>query len=391
MILKKKTKVIKPLPFPVYAWTLGILTFLGIADALYLMIAHYRVYTDIGYESFCALSKALNCDTVAQSPYSVFMGAPIAFWGLIGYIGYGLMLLLASQTKAAQKRILAFLMLIGGAFSAVSIFLAYISAHYIHSYCIMCILSYAVNLMLLYFSWIFRRRFDQASIFKGLTSDFSFLISNYKTIALFGIPFILLTAASDIFYPPYWHLQAPAISEDLRTGITNDGNPWIGAENPEITITEFSDYLCFQCKKMHFMLRKLVKQNPDRIRLVIRQFPMDNLVNPIVKEPFHVGSAKLARIAIYASMHDKFWEMNDLLFSESGKRSTTTIAMLAARTGLDANQMAVGIFSPKVSQQLQSDIFKGLKLKLAGTPGFLINNSIYLGQIPANILKPYIK
>ncbi|MBU4035957.1 MAG: hypothetical protein KKA35_05965, partial [Proteobacteria bacterium] len=43
------------------------------------------MYTDIGYESFCAISKAINCDTVSQSPYSVFLGVPLAIWGVAGY------------------------------------------------------------------------------------------------------------------------------------------------------------------------------------------------------------------------------------------------------------------------------------------------------------------
>lgn len=390
MIWKRKKEII-PLPFPVYAATLAALTFLGVLNALYLVVSHYRVYTDIGYESFCALSKAINCDTVAESPYSIFMGAPVAFWGLLGYIGFGLIWALAWRKESAQKRFLALLVLIGWIFCIISIFLAYISAHFIHSYCIMCILSYAINFALLFFAWLTRRRFNRDSWPAGLMKDISFLMSNYKTAALWGLPFLLLTVAAVINYPPYWHLAAPVISRELKTGVTEDGHPWIGGENPEITIIEFSDYLCFQCKKMHFILRKLISQNPKRIRLVIRHFPMDNSANPIVQEPFHIGAAKLARIAIYAEEHGKFWEMNDLLFSEAGAQGILALTEIAARTGLDANQMASGIFSPVVSKQLRSDIISGLQLKLTGTPGFLINGSIYEGQIPAQILEQITK
>nr|CBX30216.1 hypothetical protein N47_D30250 [uncultured Desulfobacterium sp.] len=75
----------KPFPFPIYFGTIAFLLFAGLADSIYLSVHHYLVYTDIGYESFCAISKAINCDTVSQSPYSIFLGVPVAIWGVAGY------------------------------------------------------------------------------------------------------------------------------------------------------------------------------------------------------------------------------------------------------------------------------------------------------------------
>jgi uncharacterized membrane protein len=65
-------KNIKPLPFPVYIWTVATIALAGLVDAVYLAISHYRVYVDMGYKSFCAVSKAINCDTVSQAliPFS---------------------------------------------------------------------------------------------------------------------------------------------------------------------------------------------------------------------------------------------------------------------------------------------------------------------------------
>ena len=95
---------------------------------------------------------------------------------------------------------------------------------------------------------------------------------------------------------------------------SEDGHPWIGAENPILTISEFSDYMCFQCKKMHFILRQLVQSYPDRIRMIHRHFPMDHAYNPLVKDPFHSGSGQMALIALYAQTKGQFWKVNDYLF-----------------------------------------------------------------------------
>ena len=154
----RKTEAINTLPFPVYLWTIILLAVLGLADSIYLSISHYRVYTDISYSSFCAISKAINCDTVSQSSYSIFLGVPVPIWGTIGYTFFLLFLPVAASQAADKKRIWPLLLLVSLAFSIYSIILASISTFYIHSYCIMCIVSFGINFLLLYYVWIIRKR-----------------------------------------------------------------------------------------------------------------------------------------------------------------------------------------------------------------------------------------
>ena len=84
-ITKTKSKGIKPLPFGVYLWTVILITMIGLTYSIYLSVSHYRVYTDIGYKSFCAISRAINCDTISQSFYSIFFkpsGTGLGRYGL---------------------------------------------------------------------------------------------------------------------------------------------------------------------------------------------------------------------------------------------------------------------------------------------------------------------
>jgi uncharacterized membrane protein len=99
----KKAKQTNPFPFPAYFGTVVILAFGGLSASIYLSINHYRNYTDIGYKSFCAISRAINCDTVSQSTYSIFLGVPVAVWGVIGHIFFLLFLPFASGKMAKKK------------------------------------------------------------------------------------------------------------------------------------------------------------------------------------------------------------------------------------------------------------------------------------------------
>ena len=189
----EKKKTIQPLAYGVYYWTVVLMTVAGLMDSIYLAISHYRIYTDYGYESFCAISRAINCDTVSQSPYAIFIGLPVPVWGVLGYVFILFLLIPAGMKSAHRKRIWALMVAVSLFYSAYSVFLAVISNFYIHSYCIMCILNYGTNFMLLYYSWLIRRRFDPDPYLVSLREDFVFLRQNRRLTASMLAPFAVGT------------------------------------------------------------------------------------------------------------------------------------------------------------------------------------------------------
>jgi uncharacterized membrane protein/protein-disulfide isomerase len=383
----EKDKSIKPLPFAVYYYTVVLFALGGLLVSLYLSYSHYRVYTDIGYKSFCAISKAINCDTVSQSTYAIFLGLPVAVWGIVGYIFLLLLLLIANNKDAGKKRVWTLVFLIAAAFTLYSIILAVISTFYIHSYCIMCLVLYAVNLLLMFYTHMIRSRFKSGGLIDGFTKDIQFLKTKRSAIIGMLAPFFAGIILLLIYYPTYWQFASPVLLSNIDSGTTKDGHPWIGAENPKLIITEYTDYKCFQCKKMHFFLRQLIAKHPDKIRLVHRHFPMDHSVNPIVKEPFHIGSGKMALLAIQAAAQNKFWQMNDLLFEMAREGDVLDVRELANRLGMDPKTLARSVNNPAAQRLLQHDILSALKLQISGTPAYVINENVYLAQIPPEVIR----
>ena len=382
---------IKPLPFPVYFLTVCGLVLLGFFDSLYLQISHYRVYTDIGYSSFCAITKAINCDTVSQSPYSILGSIPVPLWGVFGYALLLILMTMAADKQAEHKRIWATLFFLSLLYSVISLVLAYLSTFHIRSYCILCVATYAINLLILYFSWLIRRRFDATPLLSGLAKDLSFLLQFRKKIVLRLTPLLAIWIVSIAFLPPYWKINPPPFSENFPHGLTEQGFPWIGAENPKLVISEFSDYQCFQCKKMHFHLRGLVANHPDSLRLVHRHFPMDDKFNPLLKQPFHTGSGSMALIAIHAASLGKFWQTNDLLFEIAGQKRPFNTTEIAEKIGIAVADLSSAMMIPANQLKLRRDIITGLKLGITGTPSFTIDSRVYLGQLPLDIIKKAIE
>ncbi len=381
----------KSLPYKYYYYPVVLFVLIGLADTTYLAVAHYRNYTDITYSSFCALSKAINCDTVSQSPWSIMFGLPVAFWGIFGYLLYGVLLIAVRTHTPERIPLWNLLFILGFLFSVAAVYFGYISASKIHSYCILCILSYAISFLLLLYPWIIKRRFDTISPLSGTTKALQFAVKN-TAIKTAGLSLIAFLIGLKIFIPDYWTYTFPAPSSIIHTGLTEDWHPWIGAENPLVTIEEYSDYQCFQCKKMHFLLRQLIAEHPDEIRLIHRQFPMDHTVNEIiVPTPFHVGSGKMAFLAIYAASQDKFWQMNDALFELGQSKKPFNTKTLAEQTGLSAGALTWAIRAPNIHLFLRNEILEGMKLGIIGTPSFVIDGTVYAGSIPVEILKNIIK
>jgi uncharacterized membrane protein/protein-disulfide isomerase len=382
-----KHKKIVPLPFKYYFWPVVALALAGLSDSLYLSISHYRNYMDIGYSSFCAISQSINCDTVSQSPYSILFGMPVPVWGVLGYGTVLFLLYLAWQNRNRQMPLWSIIFLTVLSFSVYSVVLAAISVFFIRSYCIMCIVSYAINLLLLFYIWIIRNRFNAHALRTGLIRDIQWIRKSRP--ARWCASFIVVIATTGmILFPAYWRYPSEMPVANLSTGITADGHPWIGALQPELEIIEFTDYLCFQCRKMHYYLRNLVARYPDRIRLVHRHFPMDNEVNPIVKEPFHVGSGRMSIIALYAAETGKFWQMNDALFAAGAVEDDIDLEALAEKTGTDLSSLRQSMTKrTDLHMALAKDIWSGIKLEISGTPAYVIDGDVYLAEIPSEILR----
>lgn len=382
-----KADKVKPLPFPIYFWAVLVTAAAGLVDSIYLSFSHYRVHTDVLYTSFCAVSRSINCDTVSQSPYSIFLGVPVPIWGVLGYLFVLLLLTFAGKKEADHRRIWPLLILAALSFCIYSAILAYISKYYIRAYCIMCIVSYGINFLLLYLAWIVRRRFPEKGFFKGLKKDFQFLWGFRKKAAGMFSPLLVLIVCLFLFLPDYWSFELPAVSADTATGITEDGSAWIGAEEPELVITEYSDYMCFQCKKKHAYLRQIVAENPDKLRLVHKSFPMDYGFNPLVAAPYHEGSAKLAMAAAYALYEDRFWEMNDRLYDIPRGVKKLDVKRLAEETGVNFKRLVLSPHIKKLRYKVKRDITEGLKLGITGTPAYVINGKLYQGRIPVQVIQ----
>jgi len=336
------------------------------------------------------MSERVNCETVAASDYAVFAGLPVAVWGVLAYFAMGLL-----SAVGLARRLPSPVWPFGALWwlSAISfvygIGLFFLSHFVIESVCLVCAGSYAVNVGLLVVAWIELKRIGIAP-WRALVED----LRTARARPALPVSLAVLLAAAvlvlELAVPTYWHLETTRGPAGLPVGLTEDGHPWIGAQKPKLTVVEFSDYQCHHCQRGHVELRELVSENPETLRLVHRHYPLDNACNDLLKRPFHEHACRYAVLAECAGEQGRFWEANDFLFAKGRRKEPVTAPELAAAIELDAKTLAACAKTTKPLATVQEDLADGRKLRIRGTPTYVIGDSTYPGKIPQDVLAPIL-
>lgn len=361
----------------------------GLGVSIELTSIHHSTHTDPTFSSVCAVSDEVNCETVARSPYSIFLGAPVSVWGILGYTIIALFAVWGfARSRFHERYPLGIIFgLVVVAFCAAGL-LAYISFTRIDSLCLFCMTLYGINtiLLLVLSGYCIRLRLNPFALF---FRDMRALVARPLIFAGIGVPSLAVSVALMFAIEPYWQHVGWQELPKLPTGTDKNGQHWIGAQSPLVTIVEFSDYQCPFCRKAHRDLRKLAGEYPDEIRVIHRHLPLDNACNKNIKRPFHSEACKFAKAAECAADQKQFWQMNDALFSiqDHTKAKNVNVEDLAVELGLDRSSFKDCMASPDIPNRLKEDMKAAKSLEVQGTPTFFIGMQPFEGKLPPITVK----
>jgi vitamin-K-epoxide reductase (warfarin-sensitive) len=117
----------------------GLIAVLALIGMIVSAISLERHYAKSATQ-FCDFSQRFSCDIVNRSEYSSIMGIPVAG---IGVAGYGLLLMLSTYLRARTKTPNR---LLGAALAglAFALYLTYVEARVLETWCILCLISLSV-------------------------------------------------------------------------------------------------------------------------------------------------------------------------------------------------------------------------------------------------------
>jgi protein-disulfide isomerase len=166
------------------------------------------------------------------------------------------------------------------------------------------------------------------------------------------------------------HLEAPPVT---RVKVAVNGAPAKGPATAPVTIVEFSDFHCPFCKRVVPTLKEIEAKYGDRVRVVFRDFPIDQL---------HPGARKAHEAARCVFEQGKFWAYHDLVFDQAPRTTADDLRALARQVGADVARFDQCLASGQSKDVVQKDIDEGARLGVNGTPAFFINGRLVSGAQP---------
>jgi protein-disulfide isomerase len=160
-----------------------------------------------------------------------------------------------------------------------------------------------------------------------------------------------------------------------RVEIPTDGAPAKGQASAPVTIVKFEDFHCPYCKTVQAQFADLQARYGDRLRLVHRDFPIDEL------HPAARGAHEAARCA---GEQGKFWEYHALLYANAPRATPDDLKAFAAQVGLEPAAFQACLDERRYRTAVQRDIEEGKRVGVTGTPTFFINGRIMSGALPVN-------
>jgi len=128
----------------------GLIAVLAVAGIAVSSVSLYHHYGS-SKTSYCDFGESFNCDIVNRSTYSTVLGIPDA---LIGILGYAALLLLATLYRSRSDTP-ALLLIASVAGLGFALYLTYIEAFVLATWCILCLSSLSViGLITVLSSWL---------------------------------------------------------------------------------------------------------------------------------------------------------------------------------------------------------------------------------------------
>ena len=161
--------------------------------------------------------------------------------------------------------------------------------------------------------------------------------------------------------------------------VSVDDDPSVGPATAPVTIVAFTDFQCPACAAMHPIVEEVVKSYGNKVRLVMRDFPL----------PIHPNARKAAEAANAAHAQGKFFEYAALLFQRQNSLDPESLKKYATEIGLDRTRFDAALDKGTYATEVQHDLVDGDNYGVDQTPTIFVNG-VVLGTLSREALRAAI-
>jgi len=171
-----------------------------------------------------------------------------------------------------------------------------------------------------------------------------------------------------------------------RSQIQMKDAPSLGDPQAAVTLVEYSDFECPVCRNLHDVLRDLLPKYPGKVRVVFKDFPLEQL------HPWARTAAIAGRCA-YQQNPTAFWKMYDFIYDHqeiiSASNAWTKMMDYAGQSGLDSDTFKACMASSEAAEAVNASRANAQLLDVNSTPTVFVNGRRMVGA-DAHLLEQYI-
>lgn len=174
-----------------------------------------------------------------------------------------------------------------------------------------------------------------------------------------------------------WRAEEPveiAIRDNLENYSKGQFDPTINAlPGFRNTVVVFADAECPACMRFHkFLFDQVRPYYGGHLRIIWKHNPLGEI---------HPNAWKAARVLEAARIQGKFWVMLDALHEYQGKLDQVDYVQLAVDCGMNPDEFNRDVRSREVQERIEADAREAERLGLDGTPAVFLNNRRVDGTI----------
>ena len=373
----------------------------GLGAMLTAASVHYRLLFNSGYTSFCDINSTLSCSQVYLSRYSTAYGVPVSVYGAIWFAGV-LVLLAASGfgPQSLRESVPGYVFALSTGALAVVLYLAYVSFAVLKVYCVVC-LATDVSVVGLFIVSGSVTSFPMTTLHRRALHDLRAAVASPLAIVVAVLFFGGAVSAVALFPREGSSLEPAAATPAQDADRRSEFERWYAAqprvplvvpsEGAKVLIVDFSDFQCPYCSQAYISLKPIVEkfnmQQPNTVRVVMKDFPLDSKCNPNVQNGGPHPSACEAAVAVRLATPAKREALEDYFFHNQPAMTSETVRKWAREIGEVANFDAK---YPATIEAVKSDIAFGHTLNVSGTPTMFINGVRVSGVLAPPFLEQAI-
>ncbi|HEY0705296.1 MAG TPA: thioredoxin domain-containing protein [Polyangia bacterium] len=147
-----------------------------------------------------------------------------------------------------------------------------------------------------------------------------------------------------------------------------------------VTIVEFVDYECPHCKRVQPVLRSVLDEYKDEVKVVFKHYPLSA----------HANARLAAEGAVAAHKQGKFWAFNDKVWAISESLTPAGLEQIAKEVGLDVAKWRTDMESAEVQARVDRDRSEGQGLGIDHTPTIYVNGREFTDPREVDALKDWV-